>query len=231
MAWERTKEYVLSMLGYPTVSVEITDRQLEICIQEACERWFEYRTPKVNYYYFQVLPGQDIYTIPQEALHQTPQGIVIKGVIYRPTNFEQFQYFFQYALYNYRPIRLANIYMMWMNLESFQWITGQYVSWEIIEGNKIRLSPIPQEPTTAALIYFENSPESDLDQNLWIWKFTLAKAKQIVGTVRNKFSLPSPAGGTIQLNGAELVAEGKEQEKELMDELISKSEPMPIIVG
>jgi len=231
MAWEQTKDYVLSMLGYPTVSVEITEKQLEMCIREACERWFEYRTPKVKYYYFQVQPGQDIYEIPQEALHQTPQGIKIKGVLYRPSNFEQFQYFFQYVLYNYKPIRLANIYMMWMNLESFQWITGQNVSWEIIEGNKIRIAPIPQEPTDAAIIYCLNHPDSDLDQNLWIWKFALAKAKQIVGTVRSKFTIPSPTGGELNLNGAELVAQGKEEEKELIEELVSKAEPMGVLIG
>jgi hypothetical protein len=231
MAWEKTKEYVLSHLGYPTIAVEITDKQLEICIREACDRWFEYRTPVVKYHYFQLMPNKDIYDLPSEMLKLTPQGFKIINVLFRPSNFEQFQYFFQYTLYNYQPLRISYIYMLFMNLETFQNVTGQFCTWEIVEGTKIRISPIPKEQTDAAIIYCLNHPDSYLDENLWIQKFALAKAKQIVGTVRSKFSIPTPTGGSVNLEGGTLIEQGRTEEEKLMDELINKAGAMPIMVG
>lgn len=231
MAFEKTKDYILSNLGYPTVSVELTERQLEWAIREACERWFEYRTPKLRYHMMTVVPGQDTVQIPLEAIHPTPQGIKISSVIYNPSDFESFQYFFQYTLYNYQPVQIANIYMMFQNLESFKLATGQFVSWEIVDGDKIRIGPIPKSATTIAVVYSTQDEDSNLDNNLWIWKMSLARAKQTLGLVRSKWSIPSPNGSTIDMNGADLKNEGKTEETELMNELMQKSEPMGIIIG
>jgi len=233
MAFEQTKEYVLSMLGYPTVAVELTEGQLNMCIKEATMKYFEYRTPKLKYAYFNLNSGQADYDLPQEILDtMNEQGLKIKKVVARPSNFEQFQYFFQYQLYNYRPVRISNIYLMFQNLETFMFSTGQFINWELIEGNKIRLAPVPTEGSEGAIVYATNDEDSELDLNPWIWKYTLAKAKYIVGTVRSKFSIPSPNGDTSTINGGEnLKTESATEQKQLIEELIAKSEPMPIIVG
>jgi len=229
--WETTKDYILNMMGYPTVAVELTEKQLYISIRQALEKYFEYRVPCLKHHYFAVNPGQDIYDLPDEAIHHTEQGIKIKGVIYKPSNFEQFQYYFQYTLYNYKPVSVANIHMMFQNLEAFKYVTGQEVSFEILNGSQIRISPMPNEPTQGAVIYAANLPESDLDQNPWIWKYSLAISKQIVGRVRSKFTIPSPTGGEVNLAGAELVAESKEEIRDLEQHLKDTQEPMPFLVG
>ena len=116
--WKTTKDYVLANLGYPTISVELMDSQIEVCIREALEKYFEYRTPCLKHHYFTLLAGVDIYDLPPEAVHQGEQGTTrIKSVIYRPSNFEQFQYYFQYTLYNYKPVNIANIHMMFQFYE------------------------------------------------------------------------------------------------------------------
>ena len=53
----------------------------------------------------------------------------------------------------------------------------------------------------------------------WIRRFALALCKEMLGTVRSKFgSIPIP-GNDIQLNGADLVTQAKEEQAALRDEL------------
>jgi len=53
----------------------------------------------------------------------------------------------------------------------------------------------------------------------WIRRFALALCKEMLGTVRSKFSsIPIP-GNDIQLNGSELVSQAKEEQTALRDEL------------
>ena len=53
----------------------------------------------------------------------------------------------------------------------------------------------------------------------WIRRFALALCKEMLGTVRSKFgTIPIP-GNDVQLNGAELVTQAKEEQNALRDEL------------
>ena len=53
----------------------------------------------------------------------------------------------------------------------------------------------------------------------WIRRFALALSKETLGQVRSKFgSVPVP-GQTINLNGTALIAEGKDEQEKLREEL------------
>jgi hypothetical protein len=53
----------------------------------------------------------------------------------------------------------------------------------------------------------------------WIRKYTLALAKELLGLIRSKFdSIPVP-NAEVKLNGAELVTQGREDQKTLVDQL------------
>jgi len=73
----------------------------------------------------------------------------------------------------------------------------------------------------ANTIPFANIPYSNINSigKQWIRRYALAVAKEILGQVRSKFgSVPIP-GENVQLNGAALVSEGKEEQKSLKEEL------------
>lgn len=54
---------------------------------------------------------------------------------------------------------------------------------------------------------------------VWIWKMTLALCKEILGLTRSKYgSIPTPSGD-ITLNGNELIAQGREDKQNLLQEL------------
>jgi len=53
----------------------------------------------------------------------------------------------------------------------------------------------------------------------WIFKYTLALAKEVLGNIRNKYSsIPIP-GAEITLNGADLIAQGQQEQESLITQL------------
>jgi len=53
----------------------------------------------------------------------------------------------------------------------------------------------------------------------WIRQYTLANCKELLGQVRSKFSSVPIAGGDLQLNGADLIGDGKEEKSNLKEQL------------
>jgi hypothetical protein len=68
---------------------------------------------------------------------------------------------------------------------------------------------------------FQNIPYDKINSigKQWIRRYALALCKEMLGYVRSKFaSIPIP-GETIQLNGKDLISEGKAEQKDLKEEL------------
>jgi hypothetical protein len=68
---------------------------------------------------------------------------------------------------------------------------------------------------------FENIPYNKINSigKQWIRRFALALSKETLGQVRSKFaSVPIP-GDQVQLNGAALISEGREEQDKLREEL------------
>lgn len=114
-----------------------------------------------------------------------------------------------------------------------------------LRNNKLRIFPIPAASLTLWFDYIveneRNNPlntptgsVSDLSNipysriqfgNIkdigvrWIYQYTLALTKEMLGNVRNKYtSIPIP-GAETTLNGADLVAQGREEKTNLLTEL------------
>ena len=114
-----------------------------------------------------------------------------------------------------------------------------------IRNNKLRLFPIPGE---GAIVWFEyvltserNNPLkaptgsiSDLSNvpygrisftNIkdiglqWIYKYALATSKEMLGLIRGKYSTVPIPGSEMTLNGADLIAQGREDKTTLITDL------------
>jgi len=114
-----------------------------------------------------------------------------------------------------------------------------------IQNNKLRLFPIPEKEYT---LYFDyvvveerndplNTPTgsiSDLsnvpydriqfgDINdigvQWIYEYTIAVSKEMLGLVRSKYSTVPIPGSEATLNGADLIAQGRETKTQLLTDL------------
>jgi len=68
---------------------------------------------------------------------------------------------------------------------------------------------------------FQNIPYANINSigKQWIRRFALSLAKEMLGLVRSKFaSIPIP-GNDVQLNGSDLISQGKEEQEKLREEL------------
>lgn len=77
-------------------------------------------------------------------------------------------------------------------------------------------------------IQFNEIPYSAMNSwaQMWIKKYTLALAKEILGRIRGKFgSLPVP-DAEVQMDADALLAEGKEEQEKLMEDLTSELEKL-----
>lgn len=53
----------------------------------------------------------------------------------------------------------------------------------------------------------------------WVRQYTLALAKELLGLIRNKFSSVPIPGGDLQLNGSDLISQGREEKENLKTKL------------
>lgn len=95
------------------------------------------------------------------------------------------------------------------------WSTGSFDS----NGNPIASSV--NGINNMNTIPFENLPYDKINSigKQWIRRFCLALCKEMLGQIRSKFGdVPIP-GDRVTLNGKDLISEGKEEQKELREEL------------
>ena len=118
-------------------------------------------------------------------------------------------------------------------------------SWEIT-GDRLRIFPLPTYDYTlyinyvtvedkASLSYsansntvgdFSNAPYELHNYRFinpagrqWIFKYTLALAKEVLGNIRSKYSTIPIPGSEVTLNGADLVSQGQQEKEALITQL------------
>jgi hypothetical protein len=114
-----------------------------------------------------------------------------------------------------------------------------------IRNNKLRIFPIPGNNVrlyfryivtedrsnplkgdTGVISDISNVPYNRLEYRYvsplgkgWIYKYTLALAKELLGLIRNKYSSVPIPGAEVTLNGSDLVTQGREDRTNLVTEL------------
>jgi len=100
--------------------------------------------------------------------------------------------------------------VMWMEFSVAEdaWVTGSFDTGT--EGvNNMSTMPLANIP-------YENINSIGKQ---WIRRFALAVSKEILGQVRSKFATVPIPGESITLNGPALISEGREEQKDLREEL------------
>lgn len=86
-------------------------------------------------------------------------------------------------------------------------------------SHTIRFLKAPTSDQVWALDCFHLPSDEALMDDLWIFRYTVAECKMILGRAYRKFgTLPSPVG-TDQIDGNDLVNEGKEEKQRLEEEI------------
>jgi|TARA_R110002020_G_scaffold146881_4_gene321852 hypothetical protein len=228
------KDYVLGMLGFPVVRVELTPFQLKHCVQEGINK-LNYHAPLWNLQYasFDASAGQNIYEIPLYMLHNLEYVAYRKNLltIAAQAGTLEFDFFLKYFQDNFLfgNMRVGDFYLMQQTLEQYRKILSADGGFNIVGGKYLQIYPSPAITPERVILEYRAIDSNTIQPAYlnWIQRYALAVAKGVLSQVRGKFSsVPSPAGGAM-LNGAQLAQESEKEKELLSQELLNEIEEPP----
>jgi hypothetical protein len=104
-----------------------------------------------------------------------------------------------------------------------------YFTYNLVEGPLASDDQASFGVSNISNVPFGNLPYSGINSigREWIRKMTLAMCKEVLGTIRRKMkTIPIPGGGDLQMDGDDLVSEGRQEQEALETELRSMLEEM-----
>lgn len=235
---ENLKDYVLLSLGAPRVDVELSDQQLDMCVDWSLQ-WVEYYAPKefFNYYTFFTTPGKSVYEMPPEVGYVRRVSYQEQGSYSYMTSdvggVVPIDYFYNGGGYSsfmggqvdpITPIwgRMGEWTMYKQYENMFARLSSRLGGWEWVSDYRhIKLYPVPCGVVQVSVHYLQQCKD---------WQCVipsmqdgaLAKAKEVLGRIRGKVKNIPGANGGLQLDGSDLLAESKEDMKTFKEELITR---------
>ena len=236
---------VLLELGAPLVTVELTQDQLDHCIEDAILIYTKYASFPPQYLGIDLLDYEDDKGINLKKFNIA----VINDIAFSPTfgfGMSTSELAFGYSGYIshmpiWRPYSFVGLQCMNELKELAQRMLAPVPDWTYIpQTGELKLIPEPRffyknlwanyrvipgkhHGHIPAVIECEIEPPLwQLYSNEYVRRLVAAHAKILLGTIRSKYSnISLPGGG--QLDGAALKQEGAAEEKELIDNIRQES--------
>ena len=229
---EEFKQWILISLGYPQISIELTDDQLNICIEDALEIYTKYVHNEERFYKL------DLTTYEEDKGIKLPDNVV--GLFSMDENGSintqgiNTLFSLQNAMLNsgmWPPIlgggtgnsgSWVDYYAAMSYLELTSYMTGSVYTFDYNPRTKyLRLTPDPvKNNSTESIVVigvFTISPEDQIYGENWVKRMALAKAKMILGNIYSKYSGVQMVGGG-QINSS-IKGEGIEEYNKLLEEV------------
>ena len=231
---ETVKDYILAKLGYPTINIELTPFQLKTCIDEAITH-MSYHAPRwtIQYAVFEAYKDRNVYELPPFIINNLENVYYKRHLLsIHQAGTIEFDFFLKYFQENklFANQNIGEFYLMQQWLEQVRKILSQHGSWDVLDNKYIMINPPPVYERDPVILEYRalNSDTIHPSYRNWVQRYALAQAKEVLGLVRRKYkTLPGPGGGA-QLDGAELVAEGKQDKLDLIEELRMELEEPPL---
>ena len=232
---QQLKDWVLTKLGYPLITVELTDSQLNSCIADAISVYSKYAyTPEkyliVNTKFY--VPGKGINLIDYNIMS-------IKDISFQRDNlfgltgsdmfFGPYAFFGQGVgspAFGLGSQSYVGTWTTYHNIHEWFDVTkrmmGSNPDWQYDRRTKIlRLMPEPnnagKQDRFILLTCNQEPPIEDYYGNEYVRRLVLAEAKILLGTIRKKFqNINLIAGGSIDTSIGD---EGKEEKQAAMEDL------------
>ena len=235
---EQIRDYIYNMLGAPALKLELDEQNIDFCIDQSLMIIQHYAPAEYfQYYTFYTSPGRSVYEMPPDVGY-------VRDISYMKTGQYAFQasdlqgaipieYFYPGGSYSsiqggmidpIQPIwgRMGEWVLYKQYEQMFSRVSSALGGWEYIGGySTIKLYPIPYRAQLVIVRYLQKMKDwPEVTQAMQ--EGALTYAKEILGRIRGKFKNPPGPGGGIQMDGAELIAEAKEERKQWYDDLIYK---------
>lgn len=240
---EKLKNWIVMRMG-GLVTIEISNDELEMCIDEALETYTEWAAMDVRYYAVDLntyvedvgvkLPGN-----VKGVSHVNVQGIGLRGGInhlFSVGNQMMNNGDIAYPLHGGSGGTWLNYDMSKRYMKMFQKMMANFYHHEYVPQTQVMtLTPDPCKGREGAdLGHAVCTCHTIRDEELlygeqWVKKFALAMAKELVGRNRSKFK------GTSLLGGGEIdnaiLEEGKLEQEKLMEDVQARGGIIDFFVG
>lgn len=224
------KEYIKTVLGSPLVTVEITDDQYTVLINKALN-WYASFKPVFKYGSTTITAGIQSYVL-------SPVG---RGVmeVYREDPLRMSVELNEFDIFRYNQFQAmrtqpGDYYMTRLWRDEVKRAVGADDDWEFDPvTSTIYISQAPTQSYNLVYLYaatptLTEVPEYDDD---YVEEYALALAKIALGRARNKYRGIPGAEGTIEMDGADLLAEGNDAIKMLEEQIQQSVYPVPPMRG
>lgn len=223
---------IRAMLGHPTATVELTEYQMNLAVQNALEIFRQKSSMAVKRacFFLDIVPYQQHYKLTNKAVEFNKIVDVMAG--YRFTSA-----FLSSAMGAgvYGQVVLQHLYNMGtFDLLSYHLVSQYVEQLEIMFATRLtfvwnanqRTLDFHQSfsrPERILLDVTLEKTEQELFQDRycqqWIQQYAKAEAMEMLAQVRGKFATLPGAGGAVTLNAMDLRTEAKEIKEQLMTEL------------
>jgi len=222
--------YIARTLGKGRVAVELTCDQFNDSIADA-QRWFIANWGLTKEILINLLPEQNEILMPVDVADVI--NVYVEQVRIPPLIFDrEFPFYFPFPLraeggivFSYPTGLYSSLVQQLQWIEQLKRVFGADISFEYIpELRKLRIYPVPFVSKKALIQYQTNTfAISELAlfpaaEDVFV-RYSTAKAKYRLGTIRGKFSAFPGAVSDYMLNGPQLIEEAKQELEELNTEV------------
>ena len=245
---EEARDYVLFMLGAPTVKIELDEQAVDFSINQALKIVEDFAPADYfSYYTFNTIPGKSVYELPPDIGY-------VRSVEYKKMGTFSFQssdlggsipveYFYPGGTYAsiqgglidpIQPIwgRMGEWVLYKQYEMMYSRVSSNLGGWEWIGGYRhIKLYPVPCGVQKVGVHYLQKCKDWE-EVTQAMQEGALSYAKEMLGRIRSRIKNPPGPNGGVQMDGPELLQEAKEERKQWMEDLIYKfGDPLPIKMG
>lgn len=248
---DQLKKYIRMKLGYPIISLEITDEQMEFAIDEALEEYSKWVHYDEGFYRLDFTKVTEIskdnktgsydpklgFKLPDcivsvNRIHESPNAIFSNtgdSMDFLLANSGMYPMMPYSSMNNmFAGGEFLSLYLFQNYVKQWREPFGYRFNYNYNERSKfLKLDPDPMikrtGPRGVVLEVQTIRPEDQLYGEDLVKRLALALVKQMIGQVRAKFGsgISFPGGGQV---GADILSEGKEEFDKIMEEL-QKTEP------
>lgn len=248
------RTYIKMMLGAPIINVEVKNEHLDYAIEDSVQIMQKYNYGDgsyTEYLIFTTSAGQSTYDVMNDptlsASFENVSQIVDFNIsfgadgintLFSPThillqenNLSNGLFGMRMGSGNFVPgLELASYQTAMMYIQQIQDTLGKKYSVDWIPHREVLVvTPTPRESMTGVLeVYKKEKIENLLNDNL-VKALAIAKTKIIWGGILRKTIITLPGGGTV--SGNEIMQEGREDEKDIIEQIKLESEPAGFFIG
>jgi hypothetical protein len=214
---------VRASLGGTLVDVELTDVDIEISYQKARRRYIQRGSNNYRkaFYPIHVYRNQRTYDIHPDIntivkIVKPSQGWTLED----PLSHVAYNELFEGRSTVHGGLDFLS-YEMTLHLLEQQ---RRFMSYDVQFfhrkfDNQIELLNPPERNTLWFIECYANLSDDRYRELDWIIRWTIAESKQMLGMAYRKFSSLAAPHGEVQLDGASLIQEGKQEQEELLMEI------------